>query len=181
MADTEAAAGRRPPEASAAYSELVSYAGRSHEICRQIIEIGMITFFALPAVMFILLAFTDGDKVVALLIWIVAMFVLALVLILVGYFDKRLQSALENVRGEEYSLGKLSIVDTDYIARKAGRQEERLEEFAEHVKDARESLDGKLRGKIPHARAEQDGVPEESYDVDEIISEVHAEESASKK
>ena len=166
------------PEGSA-YTELEKYITHSHETCRLIIKIGLISFCAFPIVLYILLAITSGNKVVALLIWIVAMFILALVLILVGYFDKRMQDTLENLRGEEYSLGRLRLVNTDYLDRQAERQEEKLEEFEEIVKDARDSLGEKMREKSSRARngkTAADETPDSGYSVDDILSDYYIEE-----
>ena len=94
-----------------AYRELLTYSERTHEVCRWVIKIIMILFFALPVILLIMRSMTGSDKVVTLIIWIVMMFVLAAVMIFVGYFDHGLQKLLDSASNEESSelSGLISI------------------------------------------------------------------------
>ena len=86
-----------------AYSELTLYAEHTHQICRWILRIVMIMFFFIPIVLITFCVLSGGDKVVTLIIWIVLMFVMALVIILIGYFDHRLNLLLASVKGDRYA------------------------------------------------------------------------------
>ena len=85
-----------------AYGELTLYAEHTHQICRWILRISMIMFFVIPIFLITFCVLSGGDKVVTLIIWIVLMFVMALVVILLGYFDHRLNLLLSTVNGDEH-------------------------------------------------------------------------------
>ena len=79
---------------------LAHYAESSHQICRTVIRAGLWVFFMLPVFLFAMMKLAGMDKVVILLLWIIGMFALAVIIIIVGYFDKRLKNTLDKVYGE---------------------------------------------------------------------------------
>ena len=109
-----------------AYSELLSYTGRTHKVCRDILNIGKISFLALPVIMLVMMELTGANRIVVLIIWIILMFILALVLILVGYFDNRLIKTLQQVGNEEGTIRKLSFVDEEMVEAISNKIEEKL-------------------------------------------------------
>ena len=109
-----------------AYSELLSYTGRTHKVCRDILNIGKISFLALPVIMLVMMELTGANRIVVLIIWIILMFILALVLILVGYFDNRLIKTLQQAGNEEGTIRKLSFVDEEMVEAISNKIEEKL-------------------------------------------------------
>ena len=79
---------------------LAHYAESSHQICRTVIRAGLWVFFMLPVLLLVMMKLAGTDKVVILLIWIIGMFALTVIIIIVGYFDRRLQNTLDKVYGE---------------------------------------------------------------------------------
>ncbi len=80
-----------------AFEDFKEYALRAHELCRYLLQLAMVVFYALPFVLLIFRTMTGTDKVVILLIWILFMFGLAIFLIFVSFFDKRLKQRSEEL------------------------------------------------------------------------------------
>ena len=83
------------------------------------------------AYILILLFWTDSNKVVFLILWIVSLFALATYLILVEYVDYNLQEKLNELRDEEDK-------SVDVLM---GKQ---LDEVEENIKNAIQKLDEKF-------------------------------------
>lgn len=108
---------------------LARYAESSHQICRTVIRAGLYFFFMLPVLLMLMMKLAGTDKVVILLIWIIGMFALAVIIIIVGYFDKRLKDTLDRVYGEgNVQLPALIEVEPGTMARKVKQTEEMARE-----------------------------------------------------
>lgn len=81
---------------------LIEYSEHIEKICNRVINIGKIVFIGFPVMLILIQNLADLDKTSVLLTWIIGMFVLALVLILVGYFDHSLRERLKNVYGDDF-------------------------------------------------------------------------------
>ena len=84
----------------AAYAELVSYVHRVHEKCRRLLRVGIIVFFALPVFLAVMRYLAEMDKEITLIIWIICMFVLAVFLIFISYFDRHLAKVMEDINAQ---------------------------------------------------------------------------------
>ena len=85
----------------------------------------------IPPIFLILLFWTDSNKVVFLILWIVSLFALATYLILVEYVDYNLQEKLNELRDEEDKAVDVLM----------GKQ---LDEVEENIKNAIQKLDEKF-------------------------------------
>ena len=89
------------------YEKLVDYEKEIHEKNQKRIKIGLRCILVIPLIFLILLFWTDSNKVVFLILWIVSLFLLAVYLIGVEYMDYNLQEKLneltegENVEEEK--------------------------------------------------------------------------------
>lgn len=108
---------------------LAHYAESSHQICRTVIRAGLWVFFMLPVLLLVMMKLAGTDKVVILLIWIIGMFALTVIIIIVGYFDRRLQNTLDKVYGEgSVQLPALIEVEPGPIVRMVKQTEEMARE-----------------------------------------------------
>ena len=108
---------------------LAHYAESSHQICRTVIRAGLWVFFMLPVLLLVMMKLAGTDKVVILLTWIIGMFALTVIIIIVGYFDRRLQNTLDKVYGEgSVRLPALIEVESDPIVRMVKQTEEMARE-----------------------------------------------------
>lgn len=108
---------------------LTHYAESSHQICRTVIRAGLWVFFMLPVLLLVMMKLAGTDKVVILLIWIIGMFALTVIIIIVGYFDRRLQNTLDKVYGEgSVQLPALIEVEPGPIVRMVKQTEEMARE-----------------------------------------------------
>ena len=108
---------------------LAHYAESSHQICRTVIRAGMWVFFMLPVLLLVMMKLAGTDKVVILLTWIIGMFALTVIIIIVGYFDRRLQNTLDKVYGEgSVQLPALIEVEPGPIVRMVKQTEEMARE-----------------------------------------------------
>ena len=78
------------------YGKLVAYEQNIHLQNQKRIKIGLKCIAIIPPIFLILLFWTDSNKVVFLILWIVSLFALATYLILVEYVDYNLQEKLTN-------------------------------------------------------------------------------------
>ena len=108
---------------------LAHYAESSHQICRTVIRAGLWVFFMLPVLLLVMMKLAGTDKVVILLTWIIGMFALTVIIIIVGYFDRRLQNTLDKVYGEgSVQLPALIEVEPGPIVRMVKQTEEMARE-----------------------------------------------------
>ena len=80
------------------YGKLVAYEQNIHLQNQKRIKIGLKCIAIIPPIFLILLFWTDSNKVVFLILWIVSLFALATYLILVEYVDYNLQEVEENIK-----------------------------------------------------------------------------------
>lgn len=83
------------------YEMLVDYERKIHEKNQKRIKIGLKCIFIIPLIFLILLFWTESNKVVFLILWIVSLFLIAVYLIAVEYMDYNLQEKLKELSEEE--------------------------------------------------------------------------------
>jgi hypothetical protein len=83
------------------YAKIVDYEQKMHEKNQRRIQIGLRCIWIIPLIFLFFLFFTESNKVVFLILWIVSLFVLASYLIVVEYMDFNLQEQLNEWKGEE--------------------------------------------------------------------------------
>ena len=113
------------------YGKLVAYEQNIHLQNQKRIKIGLKCIAIIPPIFLILLFWTDSNKVVFLILWIVSLFALATYLILVEYVDYNLQDKLNELRDEEDKAVDVLM----------GKQ---LDEVEENIKNAIQKLDEKF-------------------------------------
>ena len=113
------------------YGKLVAYEQNIHLQNQKRIKIGLKCIAIIPLIFLILLFWTDSNKVIFLILWIVSLFALAIYLILVEYVDYNLQENLNELRDEED--GTVDVL--------MGKQ---LDEVEGNIKNAIQKLDEKF-------------------------------------
>ncbi len=83
------------------YEKLVFYEQKIHETNQKRIRIGLKCIWIIPLIFLILLFWTESNKVVFLILWIVSLFAIATYLILTEYADYNLQERLSEIINEE--------------------------------------------------------------------------------
>ena len=106
------------------YGKLVAYEQNIHLQNQKRIKIGLKCIAIIPPIFLILLFWTDSNKVVFLILWIVSLFALATYLILVEYVDYKLRD--EEDKAVDVLMGK------------------QLDEVEENIKNAIQKLDEKF-------------------------------------
>ena len=89
------------------YEMLVEYERKIHEKNQKRIRIGVKCILIIPLIFLILLFWTESNKVVFLILWIVSLFAIAAYLILVEYMDYNLQEKLNEINDEEDGVENL--------------------------------------------------------------------------
>lgn len=89
------------------YEMLVEYERKIHEKNQKRIRIGLKCILIIPLIFLILLFWTESNKVVFLILWIVSLFAIAAYLILVEYMDYNLQEKLNEINDEEDGVENL--------------------------------------------------------------------------
>lgn len=120
------------------YEKLVDYEQKIHEKNQKRIRIGLKCILFIPLIFLALLFWTDSNKVVFLILWIVSLFVLASYLIVVEYMDYNLQEKLNELRNEEGEVEALIGIELEEAGKKLAEilepdtaQEEKQEEVEE--------------------------------------------------
>ena len=113
------------------YGKLVAYEQNIHLQNQKRIQIGLKCIAIIPLIFLILLFWTDSNKVIFLILWIVSLFALAIYLILVEYVDYNLQEKLNELRDEDD--GTVDVL--------MGKQ---LDEVEGNIKNAIQKLDEKF-------------------------------------
>ena len=83
------------------YEMLVTYERKIHEKNQKRISIGLKCIIIIPLIFLFLLFWTESNKVVFLILWIVSLFILAGYLIFVEYSDYKLQEKLNEISNRE--------------------------------------------------------------------------------
>ena len=83
------------------YEKLVFYEQKIHETNQKRIRIGLKCIWIIPLIFLVLLFWTESNKVVFLILWIVSLFAIATYLILTEYADYNLQERLSEIVNEE--------------------------------------------------------------------------------
>ncbi len=112
------------------YEMLVDYERKIHEKNQKRIRIGLKCILIIPLIFLILLFWTESNKVVFLILWIVSLFAIAAYLILVEYMDYNLQEKLNEISDGEGGVDNL-----------IGQE---IEEVEENFKNAMKKLDENL-------------------------------------
>ena len=89
------------------YEMLVEYERKIHEKNQKRIRIGLKCILIIPLIFLILLFWTESNKMVFLILWIVSLFAIAAYLILVEYMDYNLQEKLNEINDEEDGVENL--------------------------------------------------------------------------
>lgn len=89
------------------YKKIVSYEQEVHEKNQKRIRIGLKCILVIPLIFLFFLFWTDSNKVVFLILWIVSLFLLAAYLIVVEYMDFYLQEQLNEWKGEDKEVDTL--------------------------------------------------------------------------
>lgn len=83
------------------YEKLVFYEQKIHETNQKRIRIVLKCIWIIPLIFLVLLFWTESNKVVFLILWIVSLFAIATYLILTEYADYNLQERLSEIINEE--------------------------------------------------------------------------------
>lgn len=89
------------------YGMLVDYERKIHEKNQRRIRVGLRCIIIIPLVFLILLFWTESNKVVFLILWIVSLFAIAAYLITVEYMDYNLQEKLKEFGEDESEIDTL--------------------------------------------------------------------------
>lgn len=89
------------------YEMLVDYERKIHEKNQKRIRIGLKCILIIPLIFLVLLFWTNSNKVVFLILWIVSLFAIAAYLILVEYMDYNLQEKLNEINEEDGKVDSL--------------------------------------------------------------------------
>lgn len=89
------------------YEELFERTEDLHESNKRRIKRGLFGFIVLPVVLLIIRVVTDSDKILFLIIWVIAMFILCAYLMTVEYLDDAIQKTLKDVTDQEAEFDKL--------------------------------------------------------------------------
>lgn len=99
------------------YEKLVAYEEQLHQKNQRRIKIGLKLIWIIPLSFLVLLFWTDSNKVVFLILWIVSLFGISAYLIGVEYMDYNLQEKLMELKGEEKEVEALLAPDFEETAR----------------------------------------------------------------
>lgn len=97
------------------YEMLVTYERKIHEKNQKRISIGLKCIIIIPLIFLFLLFWTESNKVVFLILWIVSLFLLAAYLILVEYMDYNLQEKLSEINDEGTRVDSLIGLEIDNV------------------------------------------------------------------
>ena len=89
------------------YSELLEFVINLHERNKKRIKYGKIFLVILPIILVFIRLFTNGDKVVFLIIWVITMFMAAVYLIGIEYLDESIKKKLSDMTDKEMELDSL--------------------------------------------------------------------------
>ena len=128
------------------YEKLVFYEQKIHETNQKRIRIGLKCIWIIPLIFLILLFWTESNKVVFLILWIVSLFAIATYLILTEYADYNLQERLSEIINEEREPEAL-----------LGQE---ITEMSANLKNVIQKIDNTL-----NAETEQEEKAEETEDV----------------
>lgn len=112
------------------YEKLVNYERKIHERNQKRIRIGLKCILVIPLIFLILLFWTESNKVVFLILWIVSLFAIASYLIAVEYMDYNLQEKLKELNEEDGEVE--ALIGTE------------MEEMEENLKNVIQKLDATL-------------------------------------
>ena len=97
------------------YEMLVTYERKIHYKNQKRISIGLKCIIIIPLIFLFLLFWTESNKVVFLILWIVSLFLLAAYLILVEYMDYNLQEKLSEINDEGTRVDSLIGLEIDNV------------------------------------------------------------------
>lgn len=100
------------------YEKLVDYEQKIHEKNQKRIKVGLKCILIVPLLFLGLLFWTDSNKVVFLILWIVSLFALASYLIFVEYMDYNLQEKLNEISEEEHEVDTLLGAEVEEVGEK---------------------------------------------------------------
>lgn len=83
------------------YEMLLDYEQKIHEKNQKRIKIGLKCILIIPLIFLVLLFWTNSNKVIFLILWIVSLFCIAVYLLSVEYMDFYLQEKLEEWNDNE--------------------------------------------------------------------------------
>lgn len=132
------------------YEMLVDYERKIHEKNQKRIRIGLKCILIIPLIFLILLFWTESNKVIFLILWIVSLFAIAAYLILVEYMDYNLQEKLHEISDGEGESEVKNLIGQE------------LEEAEENFKNAMKKLDENtgMEAEIKEGEKEQAEVTE---------------------
>lgn len=128
------------------YEKLVNYERKIHEKNQKRIRIGLKCILIIPLIFLILLFWTESNKVVFLILWIVSLFAIAVYLIAVEYMDYNLQEKLKELKEEEGDVE--ALIGTE------------MDEVEENLKNAIQKLDVALNSEAETKKAKTAEVAE---------------------
>lgn len=99
------------------YEKLAAYEEQLHQKNQRRIKIGLKLIWIIPLSFLVLLFWTDSNKVVFLILWIVSLFGISAYLIGVEYMDYNLQEKLMELKGEEKEVEALLAPGFEETAR----------------------------------------------------------------
>lgn len=98
---------KKPTKYEKVYTELLEFVINLHEDNKKRIRHGLFFLLIVPAILIIVRALTDGDKVVFLIIWIITMFLGAIYLISIEYLDESIKKKLKEIGIDEVEMDNL--------------------------------------------------------------------------
>ena len=157
-----------------AFREFKDYTEHAHELCRYLIHLALMVFFTLPLIMLVFWRMTDTDKVVILLVWILFMFALAIFLIFVDFFDKRLQYRTEHLL--DTKLDALGVVGPGSLMGKEIRED--IQEIREDIQGRRSERRSRRDARRGYTDPTEPALPETATPEAPTAGETNAEAEA---
>ena len=151
------------------YDRLLEEVSTLHRNNRRRIRVGMRMLLAVTLGLMLLMFLAGGNKVFALMLWILSMFAVAAYLIAVEYADYELQKKLEQITQMELeSMG--ALLELPELPRMP-----RLPDRRYHGRREETTANIVIESEPVSAEDAQEPLAEESYSVEDILQEVHGQ------
>ena len=153
------------------YDRLLEEVGALHRNNRRRIRNGMRMLLVVTVGLMLLMFLAQGNKVFTLMLWIFSMFAVAAYLIAVEYADYELQKKLEQVTQMELeSMG--ALLELPELPRMP-----RLPDRRSHGRREKTAADIVIEADPAAEEEPQDTQTEEAYSVEDILEEIHGQET----
>lgn len=111
------------------YHMVMDYEEHLHEKNQKRIRIGLKCIIIIPLIFLALLFWTQSNKVIFLILWIVSLFALAVYLIGVEYMDYNLMENVQKLKndGDEVDMESYNLINNTVLENKLKEAEEKLD------------------------------------------------------